>query len=166
MGLIAAIMKQYAEGPKLLEAALEGLEESDLDAALAQDSWSIRQIVHHIADGDDIWKVCIKMALGNPQAVFDLAWYWAIPQNRWAELWGYDRREVDPSLKLFAANRRHVVQLIESIPGGWERTITLRTPQGDEQISVGWVVEMQARHVIGHIQDIEKIRGKESANLH
>jgi len=43
-----------------------------------------RQIVHHIADGDDLWKTYIKIALGNEQAEFTLAWYLAFPQTEWA----------------------------------------------------------------------------------
>jgi hypothetical protein len=54
-----SVLAQYAQGPTLLEQALSGLTDTDLDLTLSEDSWSIRQIVHHIADGDDIWKICI-----------------------------------------------------------------------------------------------------------
>lgn len=30
-----------------------------LDAMPSGGGWTIRQIVHHIVDGDDIWKLCI-----------------------------------------------------------------------------------------------------------
>ncbi len=69
-GSIAEILARYADGPTLLDSALAGLSETDLDLALSADSWSIRQIVHHLADGDDIWKICIKAALGNSDGTF------------------------------------------------------------------------------------------------
>ena len=61
----SATLALYADGPTQLEAVLMGLTESDLNLAQPGDSWTIRQIVHHLADGDDLWKTCIKAALGN-----------------------------------------------------------------------------------------------------
>ncbi len=155
----AEILARYADGPTALEEAIAGLAEAELDTALDDESWTIRQIVHHVVDGDDIWKVCIKTALGNSEAVFDLQWYWAMPQTEWAESWAYAERAIGPSLVLFAANRRHVGQLVQAIPGAWEREIMVEWPhQEKERVTVGWVIEMQAGHVTGHVEDIQKIR--------
>ena len=63
-------ISRYREGPALLERAVSGLRDADLDRKPSGGGWSIREIVHHIADGDDIWKMCIKMAIGNEQAEF------------------------------------------------------------------------------------------------
>jgi len=154
-----AILKQYAEGPALLDSALAGLSESDLDFALSADSWSIRQIVHHLADGDDIWKLCIKAALGNPDGLFTLQWYWDKPQMEWSENWKYASRSIASSLALLHANRRHIVELIQPTLDAWEKSIWLKPPNRlQERITIGWVLEMQAQHVVGHIQDIQAIR--------
>ena len=82
-----AILARYREGPALLERTLAGLQDSDLDISLSQGGWTIRQIVHHIVDGDDLWKSGIKAALGNPGVDFTLAWYWEQPQTIWADRW-------------------------------------------------------------------------------
>jgi hypothetical protein len=154
-----AILAQYKDGPAQLQTALAGLSEAALDAAPDAENWSIRQLVHHIVDGDDVWKTFIKIALGNSEATFELQWYWDIPQTTWAESWAYATREIEPSLALFHANRRHVVQLVQEIPGAWERSLTIKWPHGDlQQVTVGWVIEMQSRHVAGHVEDIQKIR--------
>jgi hypothetical protein len=107
------ILSQYADGPSLLDSALAGLRETDLDLALSDDSWSIRQIVHHIADGDDLWKTCIKIALGNSEALFSLQWYTVRTQMEWSESWAYPRRGIESSLTLYRANRIHMVDLLE-----------------------------------------------------
>ena len=157
----AVVPASYADGPAQLEAAMAGLTEAGLDMALTAGTWTIRQYVHHVVDGDDIWSVYIKVALGNPHAVFTLQWYWDIPQDRWAESWNYGRRAIDPSLALFHANRRHIVQLVQGIAGSWELAALLKRPNGQEvPITVGAVIEMQARHVTGHIEDIRAIRGR------
>lgn len=154
-------LASYAAGPDRLEAAIAGLSEDKLDLALSPRSWSIRQIVHHLADGDDIWKVFVKRAIGNPQGLFELAWYWEIPQDEWVSHWAYAQRAIEPSLALFRANHKHVVQLLESIPGAWEKCLPIRFLSGTQQsISVAEVMDMQARHVEGHIDEICKIREK------
>lgn len=153
------ILTQYAEGPALLKSALAGLTESGLDLSLTADSWSIRQIVHHLTDGDDIWKICIKAALGNPDGLFTLQWYWDKPQMEWSENWKYASRDIKSSLALLCANRRHIVELVKQIPNAWERSIRLKPPSGpEEHITVGGVLEMQARHIVNHIKDIRAIR--------
>ena len=152
------ILTRYADGPAQLESALAGLTESDLDLALNTDSWSIRQIVHHLADGDDIWKICIKVALGNENGLFMLEWYWEKPQMEWSENWHYSSRDIESSLALLSANRRHVIELIEQTPGAWEKSARLKRPDGqEERITVGWIIEMQAGHILELIKDIQAI---------
>ncbi len=152
------ILAQYADGPMLLEQALGGFNESDLDLALGADSWSVRQIVHHIADGDDIWKICIKAALGNSDGIFTLQWYWDKPQLEWSANWKYASRSTGSSLALLRANRRHTVELVEQTARAWEKSIWLEPPNGQkERITVAWIIEMQAGHVVDHIKDIQAI---------
>ena len=152
------IVASYAAGPDRLEAAVAGLSAADLDLSLGSDSWSIRQIVHHIADGDDIWTGFIKRAIGDPSGEFSLAWYWHMAQDEWAGRWAYRERAIEPSLALFRANRAHVVQMLAHRPEAWSNTLLIRWPDGEEeQTSVGWVVAMQARHVLGHLDDVRHI---------
>ena len=152
------ILAGYAAGPDRLEEAVAGLSAADLDLALDGDSWSIREIVHHIADGDDIWKELIKRAIGDPASEFNLAWYWHMAQDEWARRWAYRERAIEPSLALFRANRAHVVQMLAHRPEAWSNTLLIRWPDGEEeQTSVEWVVSMQARHVLGHLDDIRHI---------
>lgn len=149
----------YGDGPRDLEAAIAGVTESELDEAPAEGSWSIRQIIHHIVDGDDIWKIALKVALGNCQRVFSFQWYWDIPQVEWAQKWDYNRREIEPSLELFRANRKHMVQLLSHRPDAWDQTIPFQWP--DEEaclLAISSIIQMQVNHVEGHINDICAIR--------
>ncbi|MEJ2279063.1 MAG: DinB family protein [Candidatus Lokiarchaeota archaeon] len=103
------ILEQFKQGPCILENALSGLSDFELDYAPSKGGWTIRQIVHHIADGDDLWKTAIKIALGNEQAEFTLKWYLAFPQTEWAKRWNYENRSIDESLILLKANRNHIL---------------------------------------------------------
>jgi hypothetical protein len=148
-----ATLAFYADGPARLEAILNGLTESDLNLAQSADTWTVRHIVHHIVDGDDIWKTCI-----NADGLFSLQWYWDRPQTEWAENWKYAPRPIGPSLALFRTNRHHVVELVRQTPHAWEKSIRIKTPQDEEaRITIGEVLEIQAPHVIEHIIDIQTI---------
>jgi uncharacterized damage-inducible protein DinB len=154
-----SIIARYADGPALLEEALAGLADADLDAHPAHGGWTIRQIVHHVTDGDDLWKPCIKAALGNEQGEFTLEWYWQVPQDTWADRWAYAGRSIDVSLALFKAIRTHVTQLLAHVPDGWSRSIAVRKPTGETiRLTVGAVVEMQADHARHHVDRILAIR--------
>jgi uncharacterized damage-inducible protein DinB len=135
-----------------------GLRDSELDFKPSGGGWSIRQIVHHIVDGDDIWKLCIKMAIGNEQAEFSLGWYSSQTQDTWADRWAYSQRSIGTSLSLLKAIREHVLQLLASVPEAWNRAVVVRTPKGEiEKVPVGFVIQMQADHLLHHVERIRAI---------
>ncbi len=151
-------ISRYREGPGLLERTVIGLRTDELDLAPPGGGWTIRQIVHHIADGDDIWKLCIKMAIGNEQGVFDLGWYSALTQRTWADRWAYNCRSIDASLSLFRATREHILQLVERLPEVWTHDVVVRTKDGQvERVPIGYVIQMQADHLHHHVECIRRI---------
>jgi len=157
----SSLLSRYLQGPELLEHAIAGLRDADLDASPSRGGWTIRQIVHHVVDGDDLWMTCIKAALGNEQGEFTLEWYWGLPQDTWADRWSYAQRPVDASLALLRATRAHIGQLLERVPDACSRSIGLRTLQGGtERVSVSTVIEMQADHVAHHVERIAAIRAE------
>jgi len=156
-----SVIARYMEGPILLERAITGLNDADLDTAPTKGGWTIRQIVHHIVDGDDIWKTGIKQALGNSRTEFSLDWYRSLSQDMWADRWAYAHRPVEVSLSLLKAIRDHVMQLLEHVPDGWNRAVEFHEPDGKIKIvPVGFIVEMQADHVVHHVKQIETIMNK------
>ncbi len=149
----------YAEGPDLLEASISGLLPEALDLSPGPIDWTIRQILHHVADGDEIWRVFVKRAIARPGGEFSLDWYWSFPQDDWPRKWAYAQRDVRLSLDVFRANRRQIAEMLRLAPGAWDNTLVVRSRSGEAQpVTVGWVVEMQTRHVVGHVDDIRKIR--------
>ena len=150
----------YAAGPHELEVALDGLSESDLDLSIAPGEWTIRQILHHVADGEDIWSMAIKVALGAPGSTFAFRWY---PGNdEWASTLDYAGRSVEPALALVMAKRTHVAQLLLHMSDSWEQSVRIVAaydPEGQE-MTAGAVVGLLVRHLAGHIEDIQKIREK------
>lgn len=153
------VIVRYLDGPRLLEEAISDLPVAGLDAAPDAANWSIRQIVHHLVDGDDLWSLAVKMALGGGEVVFDLHWYWQISQAQWARSWAYAQREIGPALALFAASRRYIADLVKAVPGAWDCSVLVPWPNSEAgRLAVGEILAMQARHVGGHIEEIRTIR--------
>lgn len=148
-------ISRYREGPSLLEDTVKGLKDDVLDAVPSGGGWTIRQIVHHVVDGDDIWKLGIKMAIGSDHAEFPLGWYQGMSQETWAVRWAYGSRSIDASLSLLKAIREHIVQLLESVPEAWNRAVLLHKRDGQiERVPVGFVIQMQGDHLVQHVQRI------------
>ena len=154
------LIANYGTCPSQLEAAILGLSERHLDIPHSAESWTIRETIHHIADGDDLWKLFIKRAIGNPNGEYVFDWYWQVPQDEWAKRWHYKDRSIEPSLAMFRANRNHIVQLLRHTPGAMEKSLRVRWPTklGDQEVKVASVVEGQTQHVLGHIAEISEFR--------
>jgi hypothetical protein len=154
------LIADYGNCPSQLEAAIIGLSEVNLAMSKSAESWTIRETIHHIADGDDMWKLFIKRAIGNPEGEFLFDWYWQVPQDDWANSWHYKERAIEPSLALFRANRSHIVQLLRHTPGAMEKSLRVRWPTkiGEQAVKVRLVVKGQTQHVLDHIAEIGEIR--------
>lgn len=157
---VNAVIALYLDGPRLIEQALSGLSAEELDAAPDAENWTIRQIVHHLADGDAIWAMAVRTALMGGEPIFDLSWYFTLSQIQWSRNWAYASREIRPALDLLAASRRLIVELVQAVPEAWDCAVWVPWPNQEPGcISVGEILAMQGRHVCGHVEEIRRIRG-------
>ncbi|MGB8646387.1 MAG: DinB family protein [Anaerolineae bacterium] len=153
------IFASYVQGPERLQAAIGDLSIAQLDLMTPGGGRTIRQIVHHIADADDLWKLAIKAAFGSPKHPITFQWYWDTEQADWAREWNYAARPVGPSLALLHANRRHIAQLLHAVPDAWDRSVIIQWPGRPEQrTTVRELIAIQGRHTLYHIDDILDIR--------
>jgi len=153
-------LKLYAEGPDLLESSLDGLSEADLDAC-SEDGWSIRQIVHHVAEADAIWMTNVKIALIKPGTSIGLGWH---PGNKGiADALLYAHRPIDTALALFRATRDHMAQMLSGMDDAEHCHIMLVdlpewSEEREQKITVGEYIRGLARHIDEHVAEINQIR--------
>ena len=98
-------LSKFQAAPAELETLLSDVPPSGLELKAHPGGWSIAKVVHHITDGDDLWKACILAGLGEAVPVFSLEWYWSLPQDKWSERWHYSSRAIANCPALFRANR-------------------------------------------------------------
>ncbi|MEM7119561.1 MAG: DinB family protein [Chloroflexota bacterium] len=153
------LIAKYANCPSQLEAAIRGLSDGDLDQRKTDNDWTIREIIHHIVDGDDLWKTFVKQAIGSPKGAAFFNWYWDVPQDEWVKHWRYKERAIEPSLALFRANRAHIVQLLRHTPGVMEMGLRVSWPYREEsEATIALLLKGQTQHVLDHVAEIGEIR--------
>ena len=153
------LLQKYLQLPGCLESAIAGLRDSDLD--VCKDSgWSIRQIVHHVVEGENLWQLNLRAVVGTDGILFPFAWYLAIPQDEWAKRWAYDKRPLEPSLALYRASTWHLVEFLRKIPESWGHFGRVTWPGEQEETcgTVREIVEMNLRHLDQHVEEIQAIR--------
>ncbi|HEY5002659.1 MAG TPA: DinB family protein [Ktedonobacteraceae bacterium] len=152
------VLVQYEEAPQKLEMALEGLSESALDLTTTPGQWSIRKIVHHLAESESLFMMQIKTALADSGAVYIRNPY---NQETWPEKLDYAGRAIEPSVMLVKAVHVHIVQLVHHLPDYSERYVMAKaidaTDEGRKNTVGGWL-EAMASHIWEHCEEIREIR--------
>ncbi len=141
-----------------LEAAVSELTDNDLDRFPAEGGWTIRHIIHHLADSVCIWDLFIRQALAGQGGEFHLRWYLDTPQDEWAEIWKYGARDIKPALDLYRASLDHMVSLLSAVDNPGEFALEISWKPGEkERVPVTEVISFQPEHLSGHLADINNI---------
>ena len=146
--VMAALVDDIAAAPARLRAAIAGLDASQLDTPYRDGGWTVRQVVHHVADSHMNAYVRVKKALtepGTPIAAYEESLWATLPDSR---------LEPEVSLQLLdALHVRWVTTLRALTPADWEKTythpamgpVTLRTALG----IYAWHGKHHTAHVTG-----------------
>jgi uncharacterized damage-inducible protein DinB len=151
----AALIDQLADVPQALRRAVEGLSDAQLDTPYREGGWTVRQVVHHLADSHLNGYVRFKLMLteDTPEARM-------YQQAQWAELPEARMGPIAMSLDLLTGlHARWVASLRSLPPSAFERT--LRHPRMgivslDHQLALyAW----HGRHHIAHITTLARQKG-------
>ena len=111
------LIDEIEQAPKHLRAAVQGLNTQQFETAYRPDGWTVRQVVHHVADSHMNAFIRFKLALTEDHPTIK-----PYMEDRWAKL---DDVLVDPEVSLTLLDNLHVrfVRVLRSIkPEGWQRT--------------------------------------------
>ncbi|MGA3372393.1 MAG: YfiT family bacillithiol transferase [Terracidiphilus sp.] len=108
-GIRAAQIQTVRLLPQRLRAAVTGLSEAQLDTPYREGGWSVRQVVHHIADSHANAYIRTKLAITE-----DWPTVKAYDEAAWAEL-ADSRLPIDGSLAFVEALHARWVALLEAM---------------------------------------------------
>jgi uncharacterized damage-inducible protein DinB len=138
--------------PAVLEAAIAGLTDAQLDTPYRDGGWTVRQVVHHLADSHINAFVRAKLIVTEDHPTLK-----PYDQDRWAELTDA-RLPVAPSLAILRGLHERCVVLLRSLPQpAWSRT-AYHPEHGD--MSLDDLLELYARHGSTHAAQIKALRAR------
>ena len=140
------------ELPRKLRASLIGLNALRLDTPYRPEGWTVRQLVHHIADSH--LNAYTRFKLGLTENTPTIKPY---DERAWAEL--TDSREMPVQAPLLMIRGIHArgVYLLRRLPDAdWERTIT--HPEWSRPLSLHDLLALYAWHSDHHLAHITELR--------
>jgi uncharacterized damage-inducible protein DinB len=145
------LIRQIAETPANLSNAVRGLTPEQLDTPYRPLGWTVRQVVHHLADSHINWYVRTRLVLTEEHPVVK-----PYDQVLWAELADARSGPVEPSLALLETLHQRWTSLLESLsPADWSRTMS--HPERGE-LTLAATLSMHAWHGRHHVAQITTLR--------
>jgi uncharacterized damage-inducible protein DinB len=132
--------------PEKLRAALSGLTDAQLDTPYREGGWTVRQLVHHIADSHATSYMRVKMALTEDDPAIK-----AYDEAAWANL-PDSRMPIEVSLAFTDAVHARLVNLLETMTDAdYEKTF--RHPErGPVTLATNLAIyDWHSRHHVAHI---------------
>jgi len=148
----SAKIARIAACPPVLRKAVEGLSDSQLDTTYRDGGWTVRQVVHHIADSHANAYLRFRwvMAEDNPTIkTYD--------QDVWATFPDV-KLPVEPSLKIIDGLHERWVAFLSALPeDAWSRTAN-HPERG--QITMDDLLDIYSEHGANHTGQITGLRAQ------
>ncbi len=138
--------------PQHLENAILNLDESQINTPYRLDGWTVKQLVHHVADSH--MNAYIRFKLGLTENNPTIKPY---DEGAWANLQDTDNLPINISLTLLHALHARWVEVIRGIKGDeWNRTVF--HPEQKKEITLWHLFGMYAWHGKHHVAHITALR--------
>ncbi len=153
--MTALSRKQYIHHiehfPDDLADAVSGLSDEQLNTPYRSGGWTLRQVVHHLADAH--MHAYIRMKLAFTEHHPTLKTY---DQNVWAELVDASEFPIEASILIIKGLHARWTAFLKSIPkADWTRT-AFHPENGDMKLET--FLEYYATHGQHHVEQIRKLR--------
>ncbi len=146
--------RDIVEAPVKLRVAVTGLEDVQLDTPYRDGGWTVRQVVHHLADSHLNAYGRFKLALTEDNPVIKPYF-----EARWADLPDGRTSPVAPSLALLDGLHRRWSILLESLtPADFDRTFV--HPEQQAAMSLWRSLGIYSWHGKHHTAQITALRAR------
>jgi hypothetical protein len=149
-------MKDYVEKLRrtcsLLREETEGLTEEEASRKPAPDRWCIKEIVWHLADGEEeVFTIRLKRILKE-----DRPFLYSVDQDTLARERNYIKRGLKEGIDKFCTQRGMNLEIIESAnPGDWGR---MGSHETKGVVSFKDIVESMVEHDAKHLEQIRRLK--------
>jgi uncharacterized damage-inducible protein DinB len=131
-----------------LRQALSRLDFEDLDSPYREGGWTVRQVVHHLADSTANGYQRIRCALTE-----DCPTIKAYDQGAWSELSDASTGPIEPSLAVYEGLLQRLAALLHSLPAEEFQRETVY--EGVGTVTVDWLLQLYAWHCRHHVAHVD-----------
>src|SRR5262245_64687175 len=143
------MIEEIRQLPSRLEALLKGLSDAQLDAPSGEGEWTIRQVVHHLADSHMNSFIRLKLILTEDKPPLKL-----YNQEAWALLPDTHQFPIPPTLQLLHGLHSRWITLFETVgDADWARS-GYHPEIGD--VTVDDLLQIYAQHCQEHLAQIKR----------
>ncbi len=137
-----------------LRTAVAGLSESQLDTPYREGGWTVRQVIHHLADSHMNSFVRFKLALTENVPTVK-----PYHEGAWADTADSRHMPVEPSLDLIDGLHKRWVVLLRSL-SDQELQRTFTHPERGTQMRLDLTLALYAWHCRHHLAHITSLRDR------
>jgi hypothetical protein len=149
-----ALIRQIAEAPAALRAAVSDLSDRQLDTPYRPDGWTVRQVVHHVPDSHLNAYVRFKLALTEENPTIK-----PYDEAAWANVADTVRTPTAVSLDLLESLHHRWVVLLESMKANDFARPLFHPDRG--AITLDWMLQLYAWHGRHHAAHVTELRRRE-----
>ncbi|ADU30333.1 YfiT family bacillithiol transferase [Evansella cellulosilytica] len=145
---------EIEELPSLLRNAVKDFDDEQLDTPYRPEGWTVRQVIHHLADSHLNAYVRFKLALTEEEPIIK-----PYDEAKWAELSDY-KIPIDISLSLLEALHKRWTMHLQDLSASDLKKTFIHPDSG--VVSVGENIGIYAwhgRHHLAHITSLRKRKG-------
>ena len=140
--------------PELMEHAILDLDAHQLDTPYREGGWTVKQLVHHVADSHMNAYIRFKLVLTEDNPTIK-----TYDEKKWAELDDVKTLPINVSLTLLHALHRRWYEALKNISEtDWQRTAY--HPLQEKNITLWFFLGMYAWHGKHHVAHITELREK------
>jgi hypothetical protein len=147
-----SLVARYRAGHAAFAAVLDGVTAAELDARPFEGEWTIREIVHHLADGELSSAVRLRRLVAEERPAID-----GYDEGLYARRLYYDVRPIDASLEVVRAARAASATILDHLTDAeWARAGT-HSEMGAYGVEV-WL-RVYAEHPYEHAEQARLVLG-------
>jgi uncharacterized damage-inducible protein DinB len=154
-GARAEAIREIAAAPETLRAVVKGLNDTQLDTPYREGGWTVRQVIHHVADSHMNAYLRLRLALTETEPTIK-----PYEQGAWAKLEDAAHAPVEFSLRLIDPLHERWVRLLQSLKAEDYGRKFIHPEHGAR--TVDWLLFLYAwhgRHHTAHITELKKQKG-------
>jgi hypothetical protein len=138
--------------PSQIRDAVKGLNDAQLNTAYRPDGWTVRQVVHHVADSHMNAYMRFKLALTENKPTIK-----PYEEKLWAEM--EDSKDLSPEISLSLLDSLHTrwVYILKKLSAA-DLDKSVFHPESKREMSVKFLLALYAWHSKHHVAHITELR--------